>query len=266
MSDLGELIFSTSDADGDIHVYQDRRFRYLTFGNEVEQSCLDLANPVRLEHSYTQAMMLGLLFHPGVRRVTLLGLGGGSLARALRAAGRGLRIQAVERRAAVIGVARRYFDLPDDARFGVVCAEADEFLQSRQTDQDLIFSDLYLAEGMHPDQAATDFLQQGRERLSGDGVLIVNHWASAFEVNRAAFNCLAEAFDERVLHLRVQGGNIIAFAFRGQLPDFRRDEFFAAAQSLGLGLGIPLQRHARNLWRQNVEILGVGRFRRHRQR
>ena len=115
-------------------------------------------------------------------------------------------------------------------------------------------------------QAATDFLRLGRDSLSDDGVLIINQWASEFEANRAAFNALVEVFDERILQLHVQGGNIIAFAFRGQLPDFRRDDFFAAAQSLGLRLGIPLQRHARNLWRQNAEILGVGRFRDRRQR
>lgn len=266
MSDLGELIYSSSDAEGEVHIYQDRRFRYLTFGNAVEQSCLDLANPVRLEHVYTQAMMLGLLFHPDVRQVALLGMGGGSLARALRAAVRGLRIRAVERRAAVIEAARAYFDLPDDARFDVVCAEANDFLQARRAAHDLIFSDLYLAEGMYPGQAESGFLRRVRRSLSDGGLLIINHWASEFEINRVAFRALAEAFDEQVLQLHVQGGNIIAFAFRGQLPDLKRDDFFSAAESMGLCLGIPLQRHARNLWRQNAEILGVGRFRHRRQR
>ena len=117
-------------------------------------------------------------------------MGGGSLARALRAASRGARIQAVDHRGAVIEVARTYFDLPGDRLFTVVCEEAEVFLRSRGGPYDLIFSDLYLAEGVYPGQAATDFLR----------------------------------------------------------------------------LGIPLQRHARNLWRQNAEILGVGRFRNRRQR
>lgn len=266
MIDLGGLIFRTIDDEGEIHVYQDACFRYLTFGNAVEQSCLDLTNPVRLEHVYTQAMMLGLLFNPDARRIALLGMGGGSLARALRAASRGARILAVERRAAVFDVARTYFDLPDDRRFITVCDEAEGFLRSQSGLHDLIFSDLYLAEGVYPGQVASGFLQLCREQLSDDGVLIINQWASEFQANRAAFNALAEAFDGRILYLHVQGGNIIAFAFHGQLPDLRRDSFFASAQSLGLRLDIPLQRHARNLWRQNAEILGVGRFRHRLQR
>jgi spermidine synthase len=266
MTDLGRLIYRTADDEGEIYVYQDRRFRYLTFGNAVEQSCMDLANPLRLEHIHTQAMMLGLLFSPEARRLALLGMGGGSLARALLAASRGAHIQAVDHRASVVEVARTYFDLPDDSRFSVSCEDAHDFLQSQREGYDLIFSDLYLAEGVHPGQASTAFVQLCRERLSDAGILVINQWASEFQANREASNALAELFDERTLHLHVHGGNIIAFAFCGPLPDLKRDGFFSMAQSLGLRLDIPLQRHARNLWRQNAEILGVGRFRQQRVR
>jgi hypothetical protein len=44
VSDLERLIFGASDVGHDIHVYQDRRCRYLTFGNAAEQGCPDLAD------------------------------------------------------------------------------------------------------------------------------------------------------------------------------------------------------------------------------
>ena len=261
MPDLGRLIHRRTDAEGEIHVYQDAQFRYLTFGNAVEQSCLDLANPLRLEHVYTQAMMLALLLVEDARRLLLLGLGGASLARALRAAGRGLRIIGVERRAAVIEVAGAHFLLPDDGRFLVVCSDAEAYLRQPGEAFDLVFADLYHAEGMFPGQATEAFLSACRERLSDSGTLVVNRWASEYQAHRSASEALAVVFDDQVLSLYVQGGNIIDFAFRSELPVLRRDVFFAAAQSLGLRLAIPLQRHARNLWRQNAETLGVGRFR-----
>lgn len=264
VSELGDLVYRTTDADGEIHVYEDRRFRYLTFGNAVEQSCFDPVNPAQLQHVYTQAMMLALLLHPEPRDVVLLGLGGGSLARAMRAADRRLRILGVERRAAVIDVAKRYFDLPKGARFGVICAEADVFLEGDSGGRDLILADLYLAEGMHPRQLATDFLALCRARLSESGVLVVNQWASEYQRNRQALGALHEVFEGRLIQLHVQGGNILTFGFNGGLPTLRRDDFFADAQALGLRLGVPLQRQARNLWRQNAEVLGVGRFRGHR--
>jgi spermidine synthase len=180
----------------------------------------------------------------------------------LRAADRGLHIVAVEQRAAVIDVARSHFQLPDDRRFEALCSGAEDFLRHDSRLHDLILADLFVADGMYQGQVAADFLRLCRQRLSETGILVVNQWASEFQSNRVAFEDLRQVFDDRVLTLHVQGGNIISFGLRAQLPDLRRDALFAAAQALGLRLGIPLQRHARNLWRQNAETLGVGRFRR----
>ncbi|MCB1789059.1 MAG: fused MFS/spermidine synthase [Gammaproteobacteria bacterium] len=262
MADLGSLIFRTRDDDGDIDVYEDARCRYLTFGNQVEQSCVDLANPACLPYVYTQAIMLGLLLHPQPRRVLMLGVGGGSLLRALRAADPRLQITGVEQRQLVVDVARTYFGLPDDRRVRIAVDDATRFLQNDHDAYDLLITDLYLASGMHPEQVEVDFLQLCRARLAPDGILVMNQWASEFSHNRAAHGNLAAVFDTRVLNLHVQGGNIINFAFRGALPDVRREEFYAEAQALGLCLSIPLQRHARNLWRQNSEVLRGSRCRR----
>ena len=260
MSSLGKLISRTHDSAGEVHVYQDDQCRYLTFGNAVEQSCLDLTDPLRLVHVYTQAMILSLLLRTSPRNVLLLGLGGGSLAKAARAAVPGADICAVEQRAAVIEVAREYFELPRDNRFHAVCQDAWSYLSSHARSQELILSDLYLADRVDAMQTTQAFVQLAHDRLAERGVLVINQWASELRSNQVAMAVLAEVFDDRVLHLHVQGGNIISFALRGDLPDLQRKAFFAAAQMLGSRLAIPLQRHARNLWRQNAEVLGVGRF------
>lgn len=260
MSSLGTLICRVRDSDGEIHVYQDAHSRYLTFGNRVEQSCLDLCDPQRLVHVYTQAMMLSLLLCPSPRRVLLLGLGGGSLAKAVRAAAPAAHICGVEQRAAVIEVARQHFHLPEDRRFQTLCQDASTYLSAHDGSHELILSDLYLADGMDVTQTNQAFVQLAHDRLTENGVLVINQWASEFSTNQMATAVLGEVFDGRVLHLHVQGGNIVSFALRGALPDLQRKLLFAAAQALGSRLSIPLQRHARNLWRQNAEVLGIGRF------
>lgn len=262
MSDLGELIFRVADEQGEVHVYQDARLRYLTFGNQVEQSCVDLDRPARLQHVYTQAMLLALLLVDGPRDALLLGLGGGSLARALRAADRGIWIRGIEQRAAVIDAARAYFRLPDDRRFDVVCSDAADFLAVDSGYHDLIFADLYLATGMYPQQASAEFLQLCRGRLTARGVLVVNLWASDYPAHREASAALHGVFDGEVVQTHVQGGNILAFAFAETVPAIERVGLFEAAQTLGLRLEIPLQRHARNLWRQNSDRLRSGPSRR----
>ncbi len=261
MSQLGSLIHIADDEDGEIHVYQDDRYRYLTFGNLVEQSCMDLANPVRLVHVYTQAMMLALLFGTEPRDALLLGLGGGSLARALHRVRPGMRITGVDMREAVIATARSHFELPNDRNLQVVRQDAREFLGQRSHRFDLVFADLYQADGVHPDQGDVDFMKLVRAHLSRVGVLVTNQWASEYAPTRDTSLKLDNVFDDQVIRLHVQGGNIISFAFNGELPDLQRNDFFERARSVGGKLDIPLERQARNLWRQNAEILGVGRFR-----
>lgn len=260
VNDLGSLIHRSIDDDGEIHVYEDAGRRYLTFGNRVEQSCVELARPARLAYAYTQAMMLALLLRPGARTALLLGLGGGSLARALRAYDRGLRITGVERRERVIEVARQLFGLPQDRRFVAVCDEAASYLTESTHRHDLVFADLYLAEGMDPRQVCEDFLRLCHDRLEHDGILVVNQWASEFSVYGEAAAAIEAVFGRHTLVLHAQGGNIITFAFAGQLPTLEHKALFADAQALGLRLDAPMQRHARNLWRQNAERLRIARL------
>lgn len=261
MANLGKLIHRTRDDQGEVHVYEHIRFRFLTFGNEVEQSCIDLKQPVRLAHVYTQAMMLAPLLRPASHKALLLGVGGGSLVRALHAADDALHITGIEHRVAVLDAARACFQLPDDERFRVECADAGAFLQRDGQLFDLVFADLYGAEGMHPEQTEAGFLAQCFAHLSADGVLIINQWASEFGSNHDALANLTEVFEGRLLELHVEGGNIVTFAFRGGLPKLQREAWLSSAEALGKRLSIPLERHARNLWRQNAEILGVARFR-----
>ncbi|MGD2119876.1 MAG: class I SAM-dependent methyltransferase [Chromatiales bacterium] len=257
---LGDLLYQTRDEIGPISVYQRKSRRFLTFGNGVEQSCCDLEHPARLEHVYTQAMMLALLLQPDTSSALLLGLGGGSLARALRAVRLQLQIHAVEYRQAVIDVARDFFALHDDRYLQLHCDDAQHYVNSDARQYDLLFADLYLADSVHQAQQDAGFLSACRQRLSDHGVLLMNSWSSEFRDSVKAQRALQQAFGEQVIFFHVQGGNVIAFAFNGSMPDLRRNDFFGQAQQLGLRLGIPLQKLARNFWRQNSEPLQLGRF------
>jgi len=263
MSSLGNEIYRTHDALGPIAVYQDGERRILTFGSAVEQSCIWLPDPVRLEYAYTQAMFLATLLGPLPSRALMLGLGGGSLVRALRHRHPRCRVTAVEARDKVATIARDYFYLPGDTRLELVIADAGALLAARgPQSQDFVFVDLYLAEGLSPQQTGRPFLEACRAALSPRGVLILNLWGSDYQGTRESLQRTREIFDEQVLMLQVQGGNIVLFAFAAGLPELQRKRFFADAQILGLEMRIPLQRIARNLWRQNAEALQLGRFRR----
>ena len=256
---LGELIHRQEDDEGAITVYQDHNLRYLTFGNFVEQSCLALNRPFRLEHAYTQAMMLSLLLKDDIRSALLLGLGGGSLARALHHVYPKLRVNAVEYRQAIIDIARQFFELEDKKNLKLHCQDAQHYLDGNDSRHDLIFADLYLPDGVHEAQLKVDFFAQCRQRLAERGVLVVNQWSSEFRLTKLSQAAICQVFNEQFINLHVKGGNNIVFAFNGNFPDLQRKSFLEAAQKLGMKLDIPLQNLSRNLWQQNAEAIEIRR-------
>jgi len=257
---LGDLIHQVEDSEGSVCVYQRQNQRFLTFGNAVEQSCCNIDSPHQLDHVYTQAMMIGLLLCDDIRSALLLGLGGGSIARALHHARPRMQIHAVEYRQSVIDIAETFFALEKDKRLHLHCADATRFIKQDSQQHNLIFTDLYLAEGAHSAQKDQNFFADCKERLADNGLLLTNHWCSEYQDSEIARRALQAVFGNKVLYLHVQGGNVIGFAFKQELPDLKRNVFFDKAQEISQTLDIPLQRLARNFWRQNAEALQIGRF------
>ena len=254
----GKLVHREEDDLGEICVYDRDHKRYLTFGNKVEQSCFNLACPWQLEHEYTQGMMLGLLLRADVRSALLLGLGGGSLVHALRRVRPGMKIEAVDCRMGVIRVAQEFFALTPDRKLQLHCDDAERFIRRHHAIHDLILVDLYLAEGVHAAQQRAEFFARCRDRLSEKGILLINQWCGTQQEADIARRATGEAFGERVLHLHIPGGNQIACCFRSALPKPAPKGLFADARKLGMQLGIPLERLARNFWRQNASALKLG--------
>jgi len=65
-------------------VYEDLTTKALHFSISEIQSRMDVRNPYALDLEYTQTMMGFLLFLPEPRRIAMIGLGGGSLAKSSR--------------------------------------------------------------------------------------------------------------------------------------------------------------------------------------
>ncbi|MGA0938002.1 MAG: hypothetical protein ACO3SM_08435, partial [Sedimenticolaceae bacterium] len=113
----------------------------------------------------------------------------------------------------------------------------------------------------HELQTQQAFTATCAEKLSNQGVLVANQWASEFRDSQKAHATLNAVFGDQVIYLQVAGGNTIAFAYKNALPDLKRDNFYEHAQTAGLKIHCDLQRQARAFWRQNAEALQTGRYR-----
>lgn len=152
--------------------------------------------------SVWDAIAAPLLMLPPRRRrsVLLLGLGGGSVARIVRALSPACRIVGVEFDASVVRVARERLDL-DALGVEVVVGDALDFLRRDDARYDAILEDVFVGRGdaVHkPGWLPEPGLPLASQRLAPGGVLVSNTLDEAAIVSR----CLAGRFP-RLLSIEV---------------------------------------------------------------
>lgn len=171
------LIAEEVDEFGVIRVVEQGDFRYLEFGDEVEQSCVRVAEPDWLEYDYSRAMLLGALCHAKPRRALFLGFGAGTLTQACLKYLALDEVEAIELRPSIPRLAREHLWLRDDPRMTLRIGDAVEALAECEP-ADLIFLDLYTDTGPAPAHLAWGFLGACRERLRPGGWLVINQWST----------------------------------------------------------------------------------------
>lgn len=233
------------DEWGPIHVLSDNDNIYLTFGNGGEQSGMQVSQPDRLMFQYTQCMMLALLLIDNPRKATLLGLGAGSLAKALLLADDNIELTVVELREKVAQAARDWFSLPDSQRLDLRIGDAFQHIQQPVLpvgEQELLFVDLYLDNGLQDQLIDPVFLQASYDHLCDEGVMIINLWDEGKGILPLCMDTLQEVFGSQPLQASTQEGNVIVFVGKDVQLDPHPRRLQAQAKKLGNHLDVPLQR------------------------
>jgi spermidine synthase len=131
---------------------------------------------------YIDNFLLAWLYRPEIRRIAVLGAGGGNVVRRIldwfpEATTPDLRIDAVELDRQVLEMARRHFDYPEDgARLKTHVGDGVAFLENcAEGSYDLVILDAFSAEGTVPDAFVTqEFLRTAHRKLAPGGVLALN--------------------------------------------------------------------------------------------
>lgn len=251
------LIHRAHDDEGILEVMEDSATRTLYFGSRAKQSAMLRFNAHVLVLTYTQVMTAALLFQPAPRSVLLLGLGGGSLAKFFHHHFPECRVLAVENRAEVVAIARDWFELPGDERLEVRTDSALHYLSGPVTETfDLILVDIFSATGMDAELEQADFFRHCRERLTGEGVLSANLWASRPVTCHRLLKQLRHEFAGQVLELPAPDcGNLIALGLARDFPVRRLGSLRDRAESLFQHIGIDYPGYLDRLRRRNRFLL-----------
>ena len=250
---MGKELYRIEDDEGSIVVTQRGNKRLLSFGSILEQSSVLMGKPWYLIHEYTQIMLLGLLF-VDARRITLLGLGGGGLAHCLSHYFPESTIHVVEMRQAVINVAYDWFDLPGQDNLQVIHDDALHYLSKlEQGSSDIIFSDLYEADGMSACQAQQEFIVACYHALSESGCLVFNFHRKPYR-GSMLMDTIESYFDEIIVY--DSGGlpgerNSIMFCCKEAVA-LHQPSVNARAEALTKMVKMPLMHYYRSLVRNDV--------------
>ena len=240
MSIPGIEIFRCYDEHGPIRVFENGSHRYLAFGDDAHQSCINMLQPTRLSYEYTQAMMLALLYSPKPQQVTLLGLGAGSLVHSFYRYDPKIVLNVVELREKVADVAKEWFALPSFSGLSLHIQDACDYMASQPHKSDLILTDIYNNDGMIESQLSPTFLKDCFENLTEFGILILNLWEQGGGAHPLALQRIRDHFGEHNMSCLIEDGNLIVLAFKGGLPQINNRRLQPIAKQLAKKLDIPI--------------------------
>lgn len=216
--------------------------RYLHFGSSWIQGAMRIARPWSLELDYTRDMMLSLLLRQRpLRKVLVIGLGAASIPKFLYRHRPRAQLRIVEIEPAVVDAARHFFKLPPDEppRFVVDIGDAADYVARVHDAFDLMIVDGFDASGRAGALDTAAFYSHARHALTDNGVIAVNLLGRS-RGYKGSVARMGEAFDDRVVALRCETGNVIAFAATGESVDASFHELRRAAARLRQQSGLNL--------------------------
>ncbi|MCW8409351.1 spermine synthase [Legionella sp. PATHC035] len=235
------IIYRTNDSWGDIFVMDRGSIRALNFDPVYDQTGIYLQYPHIPVHEYTRVMLLVLAFIQHPARITLLGLGGGSLLHCLHFLLPECSLFCIELRKKVHEVAMDFFQLPAAKNIEILIADAQtaiKFQKSHSTQ--IVFADMYLDYGMDAFQIQQQFIEQSHRILDDMGWLVINfHELPQFD--SPFIQCMQDYFAELLICPTVSD-NYILFAGKSPVGDLHSDSHQTTLAELENKLNIKLLR------------------------
>ena len=211
---------------------ENRTTRSLCFGIDgAIQSEMSLDDPESLVSAYTRKMMGFLLFRARPRRILMIGLGGGSLAKFCHRHLPTARMTVIEIDSGVIALRSHFQIPPDDFRLRVINDDGSTYVAAMaQSNQrtDVLLVDAFDRRGIATAVTERAFLEDARRVLSRRGMLVMNLVATLAACTRY-IDTIRSVFGGPVIAVKVDNeSNVVVFAGR---PLLNRRRLVAAGHN-----------------------------------
>ncbi|MES2208171.1 MAG: transferase [Pseudomonadota bacterium] len=197
-------------------LYEDSGHLSLHFSIGSTQSKMKANDPYRLMLGYTRTVMGFLLFKPYPEHITMIGLGGGSLAKYCYRHLPDSRITVVEINLEVIALRDRFHIPPNDERFTVLCEDGAQYVEQPSSLSDILIVDGFEETGQAPQLGSQRFYDYCYASLETQGVLVINLFGTDPHLN-TYINRIRQSFKDQVIVVAAEDSkNKIVFAAKGK--------------------------------------------------
>lgn len=245
-----DLVF-LHEANGELSLHFDAPSDCTTIQSRMQKDA-----PEHLVLDYTRSMMGFLLFQPRPKRIAMIGLGGGSLAKYCRQKLPDADFTALELNPAVIALRDRFGIPPDSSHFRVLCVDGAEYLRHNEIEKhafDVLLIDGFNRDGQPAQLCSLDFYQDCYTQLNTGGILVVNLCADDTGYGRYVGR-IRKVFAEKVVVVEADDrDNKIVFASKeGAFPP-NLDKLTERLRALETSHSIGLAETAQQILRHGQE-------------
>jgi spermidine synthase len=211
-----------------------------------------LDEPDTLVSAYTRKMMAFLLFNPNPKKIVMVGLGGGCLAKFCYRNLPKTRISVVEIDERVIAL-REEFHIPsDDERFRIVCEDGARYISNSSQPIDVVVVDAFDPVGLAPTLADTDFYERVSQRLAANGMLVMNFSGETQRYGMHIKRIRAAIDGSALLVPVIAEDNLLLFAFKKRIPLPTTSKYESRAQRLQSRFALEFPRYLRRICQGHV--------------
>lgn len=258
-----KLVHSERSMYREVLVYESKAERCMCFTKDCRigrQSCMDVKRPDRIVMNYPQMMLGALFLQPEPRSVLVIGLGGGTIPRALTQLIPHATIDVVEIDPAVVRVAKDYFGFVESSKVRSFAQDGRVFVKRALREQrkyDLVMLDAFDHEYIPEHLLTREFIQETRRLLSSNGVLVANTFSSSrlYDHESATYAAVFPTFFNLKRDNRIIIASAAPLPFEAQLRA-NADHFNAAFDRLDIDVDrlLPLFSTKQD-WRKDARVL-----------
>lgn len=158
-------------------VYEFQGERCLAFEKplpSVRQTCFILNSPEKLLFNYQKLVLSSLYLNPAAKKVLMIGMGGGTIATAIKNVLPEIHLDIIKINPLVVEVAEDYFMFQNESNVKVIIQDGFDFVLKSNNKYDIIIIDAFLNATVQPKFLTEDFLSSLKNIMSDGGVVVFN--------------------------------------------------------------------------------------------